>query len=262
MKRNLVRPTGLVSQGLRFMTQPTRGDGSAADTGAGPNPPAAGDNDSSGTGDTQGGDGGSNGSSQSSGSSQSQEDTSGGRGDDISSFPEAAQAIIRDLRKENGNYRTAKKAAEETAAGAEDRAKQELVQELGKALGLIDSEDSGDKAPSAEELAQQITSEREAHQATKVELAVYRSASKHEADPDALLDSRAFLEEAVKLDPSSDEFNTKISDVIKSAVDKNPKLKLAGQAPGRSGGQVNGGGSVTEGTSEELASRIRKARNY
>ena len=272
MKRNLARPTGLVPQGPRFMTQPTGGDGSAADTGAGSNPPATGDNGSSGTGNTQGGDGGSNGSSQSSGSSQSQENTSGGRGDGndsksgdkikIEDLPESMQAYVRELRKENGDYRTAKKNAEDAAAQASEQAKSELVQELGKALGLVDSEDSGDKAPSAEELTQQITSEREAHKATKVELAVYRSASKHEADPDALLDSRAFLEEAVKLDPSSDEFGSKISDVIKSAVDKNPKLKLAGQTPGRSGGQVNGGGSVTEGTSDELASRIRKARNY
>lgn len=262
MKLNLARSTPQVPRGVRFMTAETGGDGSATDTGAGSNPPSSTSSDSSDTGGGQEDGGKTPSSEQASTSSDGQGDTTTGRGDDISSFPEAAQAIIRDLRRENGNHRTAKKSAEESAAGAGDEARNELIQDIGKALGLVDTSDGGDKTPSAEELTSQISSEREAHQATKVELAVYRSASKHEADPDALLDSRSFLEEAAKLDPSSDEFSDKIAEHIKSAVNKNPKLKLAGQAPGRSGGQVNGGGSVSEGTSDELAARIRKARNY
>lgn len=262
MKRNLAVRNLQVPLGVRFMSQPTGGDGSAADTGAGSNPPAGDTSGSAGAGEASGDDGSGQGGEQSSSSSDGQEDTAETRGDDLSSFPEAAQAMIKELRRENGNHRTAKKAAEDAASGAGDQAKNELVQELGKTLGLIDTGDDGAKTPSAEELTQSITSEQEAHKATKVELAVYRSASKHQADPDALLDSRSFLAEATKLDPSSDEFGTKITEAIKSAVNQNPKLKLAGQAPGRSGGQVNGGGSVSEGTSSDLASRIRKARNY
>lgn len=259
MKTRLVPQTRLGA--VRYMTQPTGGDGSAQDTGAGSNP------DSSAGGNTDDGDNGfddqsKNGGNTDDGDKSGDDKTKGddkAKDGDIESFPPEAQAMIRDLRRESGNYRSAKKAAEE----ASEEARTALIQDLGKALGLVDSDD-GDKAPSPEDLTAQISAERDAHQATKVELAVYRTATAHSADPDALLDSRAFLAKVAKLNPSEEGFKDKVGDAIKAAVDDNPKLKLAGQAPGRSGGQVNGGGanSASEQTSEQLASRIRSRRPY
>lgn len=242
--------------GIRFMS--AGGDG-------GQNP-AGGDSGESGTGgDEQGGQNGTSNApdpSNDGGKTGDEQGTQTPEPTELSEFPEAAQAMIRELRRENGNYRTAKKAAEETAATAGDEAKQSLIQDLGKALGLIDDGDQGNDAPTTEDLTRQISETQDAHRATRVELAVYRNASEHEADPDALLDSRSFLQEVADLDPDDREFSSKIGSAIKAAAEKNPKLKLAGQAPGRSGGQVNGGGSTVEETPGSLASRIRKARNY
>jgi hypothetical protein len=74
-----------------------------------------------------------------------------------------------------------------------------------------------------------------------VELAVYRGASKHGADPDALTDSRAFLRSIADLDPADEGFSKAVNAAIKAAVTDNPKLKAASPAPGRMGADFSGG---------------------
>lgn len=170
-------------------------------------------------------------SSDSTGSTSSTADTEQQTGKGLPDDPDALKAMIADLRKENAASRTNAKAQ------AADEARQALVQELGKALGLVKD---GEDAPKPEELTAQVQAAQQAAREAAIELAVYRGASKHQGDPDALLDSRTFLEKVAALDPKAEDFTTKIDAAIKDAVDTNPKLK-ATLAAARSGNDFTGG---------------------
>lgn len=126
---------------------------------------------------------------------------------------------LADTRKEVGKERTT---AKETAA---QEARAALVQDLGKALGLIKDEKAA--APTAEQLTAQIEKATAAHRETATELAVFKGAAAHGADPGALTDSRAFMAQLAKLDPTDDKFTAKVGEAIKQAVTDNPKLATA-----------------------------------
>ncbi|WP_076260862.1 hypothetical protein [Intrasporangium flavum] len=138
----------------------------------------------------------------------------------VDSLPAGAQKIITDLRKADGDERVAKKT-------------------LDAIMAAINPEKDGEK-PDPVKLAAQLTDSQRDGRQTKVELAVYKTASKHSGDPDALLDSRAFLAKVADLDPSADDFQSKVDAAIKSAVADNPKLKAA-RAAGASGADRTGG---------------------
>lgn len=140
--------------------------------------------------------------------------------DNVWDDPEKAKAEIERLRRENGNARAN---AKQQAA---DEARQEMAQQIGKALGLIKDDETPDPAKL---LADAQTAQRQA----QVELAVFRTAAKHQGDPAALLDSRAFLAKVADLDPTASDFEDKVGTAIKDAVAANNKLK-AGQVPGAS----------------------------
>ena len=126
--------------------------------------------------------------------------------------PEAARAEIERLRKENGAARTNAKAK------AADEARSELAQTIGKALGLVeDNETSVDPS----ELTRQIEAEKSSHRATQVELAVYKAAGVAGGDPVALLDSRSFLGTLDDVDPSDVDG---VVAAISAAVEANPRL--------------------------------------
>ncbi|MER7070962.1 hypothetical protein [Terrabacter sp. NPDC000476] len=149
----------------------------------------------------------------------------------VEDLPEWAQKLVRDARADAGKARTT---AKQQAA---DEARQQLAQDIGKALGLVKTDK--DK-PNPDELAKQVTDAQNAARVTAVELAVYKTASKHSGDPDALLDSRAFLAKVANLDPTANDFASKVDGAIKSAVADNPKLKAA-RAAGASGADHAGG---------------------
>lgn len=144
--------------------------------------------------------------------------------------------LEKELKGANAEAAKARTGAKQQAA---DEARSALVQELGKTLGLI--KDEKDEAPDPAALKAHLESAQKAHRETAVELAVYRNAGKHDADPEALTDSRAFLRSIADLDPTDSEFASKVGKAIKQAVTDNPKLKAAGQAPARGGGDFSGG---------------------
>lgn len=121
--------------------------------------------------------------------------------------------------------------------------KDQLIQTLGKALGLVKDDDEQGKGPDAEALAAQVEkSQTEATSAAR-ELAVYKAAVKAGGDPDALLDSRRFLDSIKDVDPTD---GTKITDAIKAAVNDNQNL-ASRRAPGASTADTAsgpGGGST------------------
>lgn len=137
---------------------------------------------------------------------------------------------IKDLRRENAKRRTDNNAAVQQA---QQQAQQDVVQQIGKALGIIDD---GETTPDAQQLTQQLTEQTQAAKQAQLELAVYKAASSHGADADALLDSRSFLEKVADLDPTNtDELNAAIKDV----VENNPRLQTGQVPPKRSGNQLN-----------------------
>lgn len=166
--------------------------------------------------DGDGADGGDGGGGDSAGAEGANGDDSHG-GEGLPDDPVALKAEIARLRRENASSRTNAKA---TAA---DEARTALAQEIGKALGLV----TGDQAPDPAELTKQAQAAQAAARTAQVELAVYRAATTHQGDPNALLDSRAFLAKVADLDPAAADFQTKVSDAIKAAVTENPKLKVA-----------------------------------
>lgn len=136
---------------------------------------------------------------------------------------EALQKMVADLRKENAAARVNGK---QTAA---EEARKELAQQLGKALGLVED----DTAPTPEQLTAQLTASQEAARTSAVELAVYKTTQQHGGNPAALTDSRAFLAKVADLDPTAEDFTTKVIEAAKKAVSENPTLKAA-QAAGQS----------------------------
>jgi len=154
-------------------------------------------------------------------------------GSEIWDDPVKAKAEIERLRRDAASANG--KARENARAQAAKEAREQLIQDLGKTLGLV--EDDNDKAPDVNALTEQVKAERaEANQA-KIELAVFRAAGQHNADANALLDSRSFLATLEGIDPTDTD---KVSDAIKAAVADNPKLK-SHQVAGKGGAEFGGG---------------------
>lgn len=120
------------------------------------------------------------------------------------------------------------KRAKENKAVADKAAKaqQDTLDAIAQALGLKKGEDV-DPAKQIETLTGDLGKAQASERAARVELAVYKAASKHGGDADALLDSRGFLQALADLDPSEKGFADKVAEVIKDAVTANPKLAAA-----------------------------------
>ncbi|QIK82993.1 hypothetical protein [Sanguibacter sp. HDW7] len=146
---------------------------------------------------------------------------------DVASLPDWAQTLVKDLRAEAGAARTTAK------ANAATEARNTLVQDLGKALGLVKD---GDTPPDPAALTAQLTEQQTAARTAQVELAVYRAATLAGADPAALLDSRAFLDSVKDVDPAD---ATAITAAITKAITDNPRLKTV-QAASKSGADLTG----------------------
>lgn len=121
--------------------------------------------------------------------------------------------------------------------------KDQLIQTLGKALGLVKDDDEQGKGPDADALTAQIADEQAKATSAARELAVYKAATSAGGDPDALLDSRRFLDSIKDVDPTD---GTKITDAIKAAVNDTQNL-ASRRAPGASTADTAsgpGGGSA------------------
>lgn len=163
----------------------------------------------------------------------------------VESLPEPVQKMIRDLRKEAGDRRT--------AANGLEQQQRDMVKAFAKAAGI---ELPGDEqTPNPEQLTQQLTASQQAARDSAVQLAVYKAAGTAGADADALLDSRRFLDSLADVDPADGAAITK---AISDAVNANPKLK-AGRAPGASSVDHGAAGSreTTTRTPRSLDEAVR-----
>ncbi|MES2211206.1 MAG: hypothetical protein V4515_13660 [Chloroflexota bacterium] len=144
---------------------------------------------------------------------------------DVNALPPEVQAYIKsqvdaaDLKARTGSK-----------ANAAAEARKELTAQIATALGL-----AGDEPPDPAALTAHLEAARDAAWASGVELQVFRIAGPLGANPDSLLDSRAFiasLDDLVDLDPNSAEFRTALQAKVQEAAAKHPATTPAsGQAP-------------------------------
>ena len=159
--------------------------------------------------------------------------------------PSKAQAEIERLRRENANNRVnAKKQAAEEA-------RQEMLKEFQKML----NPDAEQEAVSVEDLTKELTSERENARQAALELAVYKEASRDRLNADRILNSRSFFNKTKDLDPKSEDFGSKLAEVLQAEVKNDPTLKLTGGTT-VSGAEQHGGSGEQQQTvtKEQFAS--------
>jgi hypothetical protein len=130
--------------------------------------------------------------------------------------PDALKAEIAKLRRENASSRTTAK------NNAAEEARKALANELGKVLGLVNSDEPVDPA----KLTQQLGEQQEAAQQARRDLAVYQLAGTLGADPNAVLDSYSFRMAVSKIDPTD---SAAMGEAIKAAVAANPALAATPQ---------------------------------
>ncbi len=172
--------------------------------------------------------------------SSGDDDGDDGGSDDV----EALKKEIAKLRKENAKRRTDSRAAKQAKDTTEGKLKA-----IAKALG-VDS----DGEPDVDALKAKLEKASSEMKSLKIENALSRAAKKHGADPESLADSRSFMKEADALNPDDDDFAGSLNDLVKSAVENNPKLK-AGQASTRSSGEF---GPSDDGKKVSLDTAIQK----
>lgn len=172
------------------------------------------------------------------GGQQGQQSGGTGQGQDESQLPDWARRSLQEARDQAYKARTNKSTAAQEA-------RDEILGQLSKALGLTKDEPL-DPAKLAEDLKDRDGKLRD----TTVQLAVLRAAPKAGGDPDALLDSRSFLDSLHSLDPASEGFAGQVQAAIEKAVRDNPRLG-AGTPVTRGGGEI-GGGTKDKGDDGEM----------
>lgn len=172
-------------------------------------------------------------------------------GDDL---PEWARRSLKKANDEAAASRVAAKKAKDDAAAEQ----KQLIQSIGKALGLV----KDDEQPSVESLTAtlkdrdtSLTTAQASLAAQRAENAVLRYASKHQADADALLDSRDFAKKLAAIDSAADDYASQVEALVKSEVGSNTRYRKVQVTPSSSDGTPPPSGSPTGGqlTREQLA---------
>ena len=153
----------------------------------------------------------------------------------VDELPDWAQSEIRKAREEAAKYRTrAKDTAEEVAAKAKAE-REELVQTLGRQLGLVEDEtnDPDKLLTAAQEQAQAAAKERDelANQLANYRRkdAVSQALSKVDGTVDtALLNAVLASDNAYNaLDINADDFQDQVSNIITNTIESHPSLVQA-----------------------------------
>jgi hypothetical protein len=217
------RPYGVTPFSPIFYADGGGGEGSGSGGQPGSGEPTPGGNGTGGQGSGQGG------------------QPSGQNPDPSGNDPAATIARLeRDLTAARQEAAKSRTTAKQNAA---NEARQELAQTIGKALGIVQDDQPADPAELTRTITEKTSRIGELETTVRtqaIELAAYKAADRHGANPAALLDSRSFLASVAELDPAAADFTTKLDDAIKAAVDANQQLRT-GQAPRRGGGDFAGG---------------------
>lgn len=156
--------------------------------------------------------------------------------------PAKAKAEIERLRRENANERVnAKKSAA-------DEARKDLLKEFQK---LVNPEAADGGNLTVEDLNKELTRERENARLAALELQVYREASHDKLNAERILNSRSFFNKTKDLDPKSDDFGSKLAEVIQAEVKNDPTLKLTGGVQTSGAEQHGGSGEPQQSVTKE-----------
>lgn len=122
-----------------------------------------------------------------------------------------------------------------------------------------------DETPDPEVIKGQLTAAQQETRETKVEIRVLRDADKHGALGSRLVDSREFMSKVKALDPSADDFASKVDDAIKKAVEDDAYFAAPTGRPRptkQQGHQSESkrGGSVAEVMERRAAERAAKKK--
>lgn len=167
------------------------------------------------------------------GQDPSKNDADKGTKDDGEFDADRAKRLVENLRGDVSGEKSKRQAAEQDAKSAKD-----VLAAIAKAINP-DAKDGAEVDP--KQLAADLTASRDSEREKTVELAVFKAAAKHNADPLALTDSRDFMAKVRKLDPNAETFASKVGDAIKKAVADNSRY-AATNAPDSSGPGINNGG--------------------
>lgn len=163
--------------------------------------------------------------------------------DTVDSLPTWAQSLIKDLRDENGKHRNKAKTAAEEAAQREKelatQARDQLVNDLAKALGIGGEEEQDPQA--LLDAANEKTNEQ---QKRIDELVEQVNGYKRDAAIDAAIGDRNVNKKLLKavlasdnaldgLDVTDDNFADQVSEAVNDAIKNTPELVQA--TPGKSG---------------------------
>lgn len=177
---------------------------------------------------------------------------------------------VEKLRREAQTLRKkAKEDAEKASREAAEAAKREAYEAFGKTLGLVDDDKPVDPQTLLEQAAEreaQIANERDAFAAKlhayELEKALSDAANAVGGDLDILGPYLRGTGALDKLDPTADDYNAQVAEIVTQAVESNAKLKKAAPvaAPARSGGDLNGGAGAPKRGPKSVEDFIREAR--
>ncbi|MEV5710167.1 hypothetical protein [Actinoallomurus sp. NPDC052274] len=193
----------------------------------------------------------------------------------------AIDAVRQDFKDERSKRQAAEKQVKDfqTQLDTMKSAQQEQLDAIAKALGLKPDDTPPDPAELTKQLetAQADARKRaDAHREAEVKLAVYQAAPDLGAAANRLLDSASFLRKVAGLDPSAEDFATRVSEAITAAVEADPWFKTAPATPPppptptptipKSGGEFSGApGGNRPWTDEDIAratpAQLEKAIN-
>ena len=160
--------------------------------------------------------------------------------------PQAPGAPQAPQDREDAARREAEETARQEKAQAEqEKAVREAVERAeketrDKLIAQLTGQKAGEQTPDPEELARQLEQQRADAETARAELTVFRAAAQHGADPNRLLDSRAFMQELGKIDTADADA---VGKLIKTTVEKNEHLRAAAPNARRSGPEHTGGTS-------------------
>ncbi|WP_280455888.1 hypothetical protein [Nocardia brasiliensis] len=156
---------------------------------------------------------------------------------DPASSPDPVQlsTVIEQLRHELEQAR-------EGASAAADHARETVVQEIGRALGLV-AEEGADPEQVIAELTDRATASDRKLRDYRIKDAIAAAADTHRGDNKLLVPYLRGLGALDELDPDATNFTTRIDVLVADAITTNPKLANTPPAE-RSGGEFSAGNST------------------
>jgi hypothetical protein len=144
----------------------------------------------------------------------------------VDDLPGWAQKLIRETRTEAAAHRTKLKELTDAQTAA-DTERQRQMDKVAEAFGLKPGEVTPEQIAAERDAAQERARAATATaRTTAIELAAFRAAAALQADPNKVLDSRAFVATLDGLDPADPAFAALVSDRVAAALEVNPAWRV------------------------------------